>query len=118
MKYKFEDLEVWKLSLELGDFIYEISQMLPEVEKFNLKSQIIRAITSVSLNIAEGSTTQTDGEQARFIGYAIRSLIEVIACLRLMERRKYLQICELKSDTEKYCYRLFIKLQAFRNALI
>ncbi len=117
MRYKFEDLEVWKLSLDLGDFIYEISEMLPEVEKFNLKSQVIRAVTSISLNIAEGSTSQSNAEQSRFIGYAIRSLIEVIACLRIMERRKYLHASDLKSSTEELCHKLFIKLQAFRNAL-
>lgn len=117
MKYKFEDLEVWQLSLELNDFIYEITEYLPDSEKFNLKSQLIRAVTSVSLNTAEGSTSQTNLQQAKFIGYAIRSLIEVIACLRLMERRHYLKASKLKDSTEVLCYKLFIKLQAFRNAL-
>ncbi|HCB01759.1 MAG TPA: four helix bundle protein, partial [Anaerolineae bacterium] len=60
MGFKFENLDVWKLSLEYSDLIYELANKLPETEKFNLKSQIIRAATSISLNIAEGSTGQSD----------------------------------------------------------
>jgi hypothetical protein len=33
MNYKFEDLEVWQLSLELNDMIYQVSSLLPETEK-------------------------------------------------------------------------------------
>ncbi|MCC5914777.1 MAG: four helix bundle protein [Balneolaceae bacterium] len=117
MKYKFEDLEVWRISLDLGDCIYESAAVLPDMERFNLNSQMIRASTSISLNIAEGSTSQSNGEQKRFIGYSIRSLIEVIACLRIIDRRGYLINDELRNITEELCDQLFIKLQAFRNAL-
>ena len=117
MRYKFEDLEVWQISLDLGDSIYEIAAVLPDAERFNLNSQIIRAGTSISLNIAEGSTSQSDGEQARFIGYSIRSLIEVIACLRIIVHRDYHINEIILKQTEELCDRLFIKLQAFRNAL-
>jgi len=117
MRYKFEDLEVWQLSLELSDNMYELSAQLPDIEKFNLVTQINRAVTSISLNIAEGSTSQSDTEQKRFIGYAIRSLVEVIACLKLMDRRNYLKSEDLKLKAEKNCNVLFNKLQAFKNAL-
>src|SRR5574337_1887672 len=89
MAFKFEQLDVWNLSLEYSDLIYELAEKLPEKEKYNLSSQVIRAATSISLNIAEGSTSQTDPEQARFLGLALRSLIETVACQRLIVRRKY-----------------------------
>lgn len=38
------------------------------------------------LNIAEGSGCTTDGEFVRFLGYAYRSLKEVVTCLELCER--------------------------------
>ncbi len=72
MKYKFENLEVWKLSIQLQDLVYEIVEMLPEFEKFNLTSQMRRASTSVILNIAEGSTSVSNAEQLRFLSYSIR----------------------------------------------
>ena len=90
MPFKFENLEVWQLALEYQDVIYDIAKQLPRSEEYNLKSQIIRAATSVALNIAEGSTGQTSSEQARFIGLAIRSLLETVACQHLVNRRKFL----------------------------
>lgn len=117
MVYKFEKLKVWKLSLELLDFIYELSNELPDSEKFNLKSQLIRAGTSISLNIAEGSTSQTDAQQKQFIIYAIRSLTEVIACLRIIERRKYCLESATLLETNKLCNQLFKRLQAFNKSL-
>ena len=105
------------MSLDLSDLVYDIAAQLPDIERFNLKSQIIRASTSVSLNIAEGSTSQTDAQQSRFIGYAIRSLIEVIACKRHIERRNYISDINKLAETERVCDTLFMKLQAFRNAL-
>jgi len=73
MAFKFEKLEVWQLGMELTSKVYSLIKTMPESEKFNLSSQIRRAATSVPLNIAEGSTSQTDPEQLRFLGYAHRS---------------------------------------------
>ena len=57
----------------------------------NLRSQIVRAATLASLNIAEGAMGQSQlFEQSRFIGYAIRSVIETVACQHLIRRRHYL----------------------------
>lgn len=117
MEYKFEKLDVWKISMDLSDVIYDIAAQLPDIERFNLQSQIIRACTSISLNIAEGSTSQTNAQQSKFLGYSIRSLIEVIACKRHIERRNYVQNTDQMIEAEKTCDTLFMKLQAFKNAL-
>jgi four helix bundle protein len=86
MPFKFEKLEVWQSAMEYLDLIYELTHQLPEEEKYNLKSQMIRAATSIVLNISEGSTGQTNKEQARFLGYAIRSLMETVACQHILKR--------------------------------
>ena len=88
--YKFQELRVYQLALDYVDAIYTLSAQLPDSEKFNLSSQIVRAATSIALNIAEGSTGQSDAEQNRFLGHAIRSYLETIACLDLIERRNYI----------------------------
>lgn len=117
MAYKFEQLDVWKLSLEYIDSIYILATQLPKSEEFNLKSQIVRAATSISLNIAEGSTGQSDAEQARFLGFAIRSLIETVACQHIIRRRNYIQdenlLQKLYEDSEV----LAKKLQSFRKSI-
>jgi len=94
-EYKFQSLVVYQLSLDYLDLVYEILEILPNNERFNLCSQIARAATSIALNIAEGSTGQSNKEQARFLGIAIRSYIETVACLDLIERRGYLPINDL-----------------------
>lgn len=117
MTYKFEQLEVWQLALDYLDVIYAVSEQLPRSEDFNLKSQITRAATSIGLNIAEGSTTQSDAEQARFLGMSIRSLVETVACQHMIRRRNYLVEPEPLRNAYRFSEKLFAKLQAFRAAL-
>ena len=115
-EYKFQSLIVYQLSLDYLDQVYEILGILPENERFNLCSQISRAATSITLNIAEGSTGQSNKEQTRFLGFAIRSFIETIACLDLIERRGYIPVNDL-SRVRKTGRTLFYKLTKFRKAL-
>lgn len=115
--YKFEKLDVWKLSLEYLDLIYMLLEELPKDEVYNLKSQFRRAATSVALNIAEGSTGQTDAEQARFLGHATRSLIESVACLRIGERLGYFKDESLVRNIDRKGELLAKKLQAMRNSI-
>lgn len=117
MTFKFEKLDVWQLSLEYSDLIYGLVEMLPEHEKFNLKSQITRAATSISLNIAEGSTGQSDAEQNRFLGLAVRSLIETVACLRIIARRKYISDEVVLEKVDLAAQELAKRIFSFRKAL-
>jgi hypothetical protein len=71
MGFKFEKLEVWQKSIELGLHIHELTKFFPKEELYILTSQIKRAADSIALNIAEGSTGQTNAEFKLFLGYAI-----------------------------------------------
>ena len=114
--YKFEKLEVYQMALTYADMIYSLAGTLPKNEEHNLKSQMTRAGTSIVLNVAEGSTSQSDVEQRRFLGMAVRSLLETIACQHLIERRKYVNEVELVNNYE-FSQKLFAKLQAMRRVL-
>jgi len=89
---------------------------MPERERFNLANQMERAATSITLNIAEGSTGQSDPEQHRFLGLALRSYLETIACLDLIQNQGYVDPEELDSIREQG-HIIFIKLSAFRKSL-
>ncbi len=117
MPYKFEKLDVWQFALEYVDLIYDLAAGLPKSEEFNLKSQITRAATSIALNIAEGSTGQSDAEQSRFLGMSIRSLVETVACQHIIRRRGYLADISLLDQAYVKSNELARKLQAFRNSL-
>ncbi len=116
MAYKFEKLEVWHLAVEYIDMIYGLAEVLPQNEEYNLRSQIVRAATSIALNIAEGSTGQSDAEQNRFLGMALQSLIETVACLHLIRRRNYISAENVQS-VYAFSEKLSIKLQAICKAL-
>jgi four helix bundle protein len=115
-EYKFQKLQVYQSAMGYVDAVYGMSRLLPEREKYNLSSQIERAATSIVLNIAEGSTGQTNAEQNRFLGLALRSYLETIACCDLIARREYLTSEDLTTLREQG-HQLFIKLSAFRKSL-
>ncbi len=79
--YSFEKLEIWKLSIALGVSIYTFTKKLPSDEKFGLISQLKRASSSISTNIAEGVSRFTDKEKSRFIEISYGSTIEVMSHL-------------------------------------
>lgn len=66
MPFKFEKLEIWKMAIDVADNIHNLTRNFPKEEMFSLTSQIKRAADSISLNIAEGSTGQSDPEQLKF----------------------------------------------------
>ena len=115
--FKFENLRVWQLALEYVDLMYRLADGLPPGEQFNLASQLKRAATSITLNIAEGSTGQSDSEQRRFLSMALRSLIETVACQRLIARRNYISDVGVLETANQKAHELARALQAFRNAL-
>jgi len=115
--FKFEGLEVWQDAVAYVDPVYELADGLPRGEEFNLKSQIVRASTSVALNIAEGSTGQANSEQARFVGLALRSLIETVACLHLIRRRGYSIDGTEVEEAYKAAHALAGRLHAMRRSI-
>ena len=94
MEYSFERLEVWKKSRLLVKEVYHSTVPFPEKEKYGLANQIRRTIVSVSSNIAEGSTRQTNKEKARFYEIAFGSLIEVLNQLIIATDLEYLPVAE------------------------
>src|SRR4051812_22752441 len=116
--HKFEKLEVWQLAIEYTDFCYSLAEQLPKREEYNLASQLWRAAVSVALNIAEGSTGQSDAEQARFLSMAIRSLIETVACQHLIHRRSYLKDTASLREAYQASEKLVAKLHVMRRTIL
>lgn len=73
MAFKFEQLKIWQLAVDMSFEIHELTRSFPKEELFILTAQIKRAADSISLNIAEGSTGQSNAEQKKFLGYSQRS---------------------------------------------
>ena len=116
MVFKFEGLKVWQRVLELSGDIHELTKSFPKDEIYILTSQIKRATDSISLNIAEGSTGQTDKEFNRFLGIALRSGIEVVGCLYIARRRKMISDTDFQRFYDELT-EITKMIQALRNTL-
>jgi len=90
MAFRFEDLQVWQKAMDLGERINQLAKTFPKDELFILTSQVKRAADSVILNIAEGSTRQSKAVFKVFLGYSLRSAIEVVSCLFIAKRRNFI----------------------------
>ncbi|MEW6684610.1 MAG: four helix bundle protein [Candidatus Edwardsbacteria bacterium] len=86
----FDDLEVYKLSIELADRIYDITSRFPEEEKYNVVSQLRRAGTSIGANIAEGYGRFHYKENQQFCRQARGSLTETKHFMLFSLKRKYI----------------------------
>ena len=114
--FKFERLEVWQKAVDFSVLVHELTRTFPKEELYILTSQIKRAADSIALNIAEGSTGQSNAEFKQFISYALRSAIEVVSCLYIGKRRHLIAETDFTELYEKAV--IIIKmLQALRNSL-
>jgi four helix bundle protein len=64
---RFEDLEVWKRSVQLCSEIY---RELRELKDWGFRDQITRSALSIPSNIAEGVERLSAPDCIRFLGYA------------------------------------------------
>lgn len=114
--FKFEKLEVWQRAIEFSCYIHYLTREFSKEELYILTSQIKRAADSIALNIAEGSTGQSNAEFKQFIGYAVRSAVEVVSCIFIAKKRNLLKEVDFKEAYTKA--EVIIKmLQALRNSL-
>ena len=101
--FYFEKLEVWQNARKLVKEIYKISRNFPDEERFGITNQIRRASTSITANIAEGVSRNTNKDKSKFINIAYSTSIEVINFLILswdldfISEEKYI---ELREKTE------------------
>ncbi len=116
MAFKFEKLLVWQKAVDLSDIVNQVTKSFHKDEIYVLTSQIKRAADSVSLNIAEGSTGQSNAEFNRFLGIALRSDIEVVGCIYLAQRRGFISDKDFE-QIYKMCEEILIMINSLRNSL-
>ncbi len=82
--------------MDIVKHTYAIASLLPESEKFGLKSQITRAAVSVPSNIAEGSAKTSDKEFRVYLESAMGSLFELETQLLLINELDMVGMVDLK----------------------
>jgi len=90
----FSDLTVWKRAHELELYIYKMTAKFPRSEIFGLVSQLRRAGTSISANIAEGMGRGTYADRSRFYYNSRGSMYEVESLLITAKDMEYISNIE------------------------
>lgn len=116
MGFKFENLRIWPDGIDLSNDVAKMSLLWPKREMFVLSSQIQRASDSISLNISEGCTLQSNAEFKRFLRYSNRSALEVISCLYLAKGRNLIDEDLFKSKYKRV-EKLVIQIQALIKSI-
>lgn len=116
MPFKFEKLKIWQMAIDISYEVHNLTRTFPKEELFILTAQIKRAADSISFNIAEGSTGQSNAEQKRFLGFSQRSALEVVSCLYLSEKRNLVSE-EQFSIHYNALDKLVAMIQKFKNSL-
>ena len=73
----YKNLHIWIKSMELVNFIYEVTKNFPKDEIFGLTNQIKRAAVSVPSNIAEGAGRNSNQQFIQFLSISHGSLLEL-----------------------------------------
>lgn len=113
---KLEELQVYNLSMEIGERIWSIVKKWNYFEKDTIEKQLVRAIDSVSANISEGYGRYHYKESKLFYYYSRGSLYESKTWLLKAYNRKLLTENDYNDFTEEI-NSLGIKLNNFINSI-
>ena len=72
----YRNLRVWQKAHQLGIDAYALPEYLQEPKGWALRDQILKAVISISSNIAEGAGRGSDPDFARFLWYSMGSCNE------------------------------------------
>jgi four helix bundle protein len=90
LAYKtFEELSAYQLARKFRKEIFKLIKLLPDEEKYNLASQMRRAATSLTNNIAEGHGRFHYQENIQFCRQSRGSLSELMDDLNICTDENY-----------------------------
>jgi len=115
-KFRFQDLEIWQESIEIGNALFEIADKLEEKKLFRFAEQLRGAGMSMSNNIAEGSGSSSKLEFKNFLNISKRSTFENANILIILNKRNLVDELTLDSILKRLDI-LCRKITNFRKSL-
>jgi len=113
---KFEDLEVYNLSMDLSDKIWDLVIKWEYFPKDTIGKQWVRASDSISANISEGFGRNNFKDQRSFYYYSRGSLCESKTWLEKAKRRNLIDVETYEMMLNEFNV-LGIKLNNFINSV-
>jgi four helix bundle protein len=114
--FPFEKLEVYRLALDLADYVFQLLESIQSNRFLRLIGQMEAAIGSIAQNIAEGKGRQYKKEFIQFLYIAEGSLFEALALSELFRRRKLFTDAEV-AHIRKLSETLDRKMRGLINSL-
>ena len=114
--FPFEKLEVWRLAVDLADYVLELLEVFPPNRHLRLVGQMEAAVTSPAQNIAEGKGRQYKKEFIQYLHIAQGSLYEVITLNEVFRRRKLFSQADAL-EVRACCEKIDRKLNGLVNSL-
>jgi four helix bundle protein len=90
IKHNFKELKVWQKSRVLATNIFLLTKQYPKEERFEIVSQMRRAVVSIASNIAEGSGRNSNKDFRRFLDISLSSSYELETQLIISNDLKYI----------------------------
>lgn len=100
--------------MSIVERVYELTNTLPDKERFGLISQMNRSSVSIPSNIAEGSSRDSQKEYKHFLRIALGSCFELETQILIVERlnpgsKARIEILKTEIDEEEKMLMSFIK---------
>ena len=114
----FKKYDVWNISHEFVLRIYDLTEQIPEKEKYQLITQMQRAAYSIPSNFSEGCGRDSDKDFNRFIQMALGSAHELeyfillSKDLKYIPEEKFIELTEEINEIKRKLYNLSKKLKA------
>lgn len=112
----YKELKIWQKGFKIALDAFKITAQFPLNEKYGITSQITRAAVSISSNIAEGSSRQSDKDYNRFIQIALGSCFELETQLLIAKSMRFANELEINQLLEDVCDEQKM-LSSFMNVL-
>ncbi len=100
-KFRFQDLEIWKEAIEIGNMLFDVADEIEAKKLFRFAEQLRSAGMSMSNNIAEGSGSNSKMEFRNFLNIAKRSTFENANILIVLHKRTLINDMLLNSLFER-----------------
>ena len=116
VKFRFQDLEIWQLAIEIADELFDIADILENKKLYRFAEQLRAAGMSMSNNIAEGSGSDSIKDFGNFLNIAKRSAFENANIIILLRRRNFIT-SKAESEILEKLDKLSRKITSFKKSL-
>ncbi len=113
---KLDDLEIYQLSMDISDEIWNLIINWDKFEKYTIGTQFVKAADSISANISEGYGRYSYNENKQFCYYSRGSLSETKTWLSKSFRRNLIKE-NIYTELSKALDNNHIKLNAYINSI-